>query len=694
MTGFLPLARHASIVLRVLLGLGPVSVLWAGPERRETHERWYRLHHVSPDVARWFMPGELGFEPGAAPPEPGPRAYLTRTFYGVDNVDGGEWARRNGLGSGLRFSHNLSGIFRPELFDARPELFALINGERSRPRPTRINWNPELGTSESADFAAEAANNYFDANPGELSFSVGINDALRYGDSDATRRWVYPPQYFRNMPVYSDLVFNFTNEVAARVAKKHPDKLIGALAYYWTEHEPSFQLHPQVVPFLTADRSLLFDPAFAREEAELQKKWALSGAKRLGLYDYIYGYGFLVPRIHTATLSRHLRDARRIGFTDYFAELNSNWGLDGPQPWLVAQLLQDPERSPRVLLDEYYRRFFRGAARPMRAFYRDCERIWTGQGGPAYWLKHYRNDSQAALFPEAERRRLRSHLDRATLAAAGDERAAARVKLVSDAFRVTERYVEFAEAREALGRAVLAVTAEGVSHDASARERLSLAREKDRVARAVFLATLAEVREAQPYAFCPAIPKDFARSDWGPSADWLLSGGRPPQGRELLRDAGWSGEVKSDLRMAGLLYEPGLTEGWQARTEPWEGLVAELRETGGGARVLRLENNKTSAFEQGVVCPPSGSGIATWEFSGHISPTNQVLFRVLWYDAEHQPCGETTVQIPAGDWTSSKPVIPLNPPGDALFLGFSLNLLHQQKGDWLELRNISLTWRD
>jgi hypothetical protein len=675
-----------------LAGLFAVGTLAANPARRENHERWHRLHPapVAPELARWFLPGELGYEPGAEPPPAGPRAFLTRCLYGVDNLDGGEWARRNGLGPGLRFSHNLAGIFRPELFDAHPEFFALINGERARPRPTRVNWNPELGTAESAAFAAQAANAYFDANPEALSFSVGINDALRYGDSEATRRRVYPPRYFRNMPVYSDLVFNFTNAVAAEVAVKHPDKLIGALAYYWTEQVPGFPLHPQVVPYLTADRSQLYDRAFRREESALQHAWAQKGTHRLGLYDYIYGYGFLVPRIHTTTLARHLRDARRTGFTDYFAELVANWGLDGPQPWLVAQLLQDPEQSPRVLLAEYYRRFFRGAAAPMRAFYEKCEALWAGQGGPVYWLKHYRNDSQAALFPPGARRRLRAHLDAAARAAASDSQVAARVALVSAAFSVSERYVEFNEAREALGRAVLAAG----GGDATARARLGPLREADRAARSAFLETVPAVRVAQPYAMAPTIPVDFARADWGPSADWLLAGGKLEAGRELLADAGWRGVKKPDLRLAGLLYEPGLTQPWVARTEPWEGLVAELRGDGTEPRTLHLENNKTSAFEQGLVCPPTGSGTASWEISGRISPTSQVLFRVLWYDAYQAPCGETTVQIPAGEWKGVAPVIPLVPPANAFFLGFSLNLLHQQRGDWLQVRNVALTWRD
>jgi len=44
-------------------------------------------------------------------------------------------------------------------------------------------------------------------------------------------------------------------------------------------------------------------------------------------------------------VERFFREARAAGFTDYYAEVYPNWGLDGPQPWLVAQLLQDPAQD-------------------------------------------------------------------------------------------------------------------------------------------------------------------------------------------------------------------------------------------------------------------------------------------------------------------------------------------------------------
>jgi hypothetical protein len=275
---------------------------------------------------------------------------------------------------------------------------------------------------------------------------------------------------------------------------------LGCLAYYWCEQVPDFPIHPRIMPYLCADRSQGYDPAFWKEEMELQERWGrcahsggfaasvatdvasvgqsdggreaasvasdarLGGAlgahsggsaasvasdARLGIYDYLYGYGFLIPRVHTRLLAQHLKHARESGFTDYFAEASPNWGLDGPQMWMVAQLLAHPELDAQALMDEYYARYFIEAAAPMRRFYERCEELWMAQPPPAKWLKYYRNESQARLFPSAECRKLWAMLEEAK-AAARQEKVRRRVDLVSDAFGVTERFVDYEEAKRAL----------------------------------------------------------------------------------------------------------------------------------------------------------------------------------------------------------------------------------------------------
>src|SRR5204863_7920950 len=48
-----------------------------------------------------------------------------------------------------------------------------------------------------------------------------------------------------------------------------------------------------------------------------------------------------------------------------------------------------------------------------RKFFERCEELWLQQPGPAYWLKHFRNESQAVIVPSSDCRVLRKLLNEA-----------------------------------------------------------------------------------------------------------------------------------------------------------------------------------------------------------------------------------------------------------------------------------------
>lgn len=96
-----------------------------------------------------------------------------------------------------------------------------------------------------AAHAATAARNAFAANPSLASLALGVNDALRFGESPGPLAAVLPQRWFRGRPDYTNLVFGFMNRVAADAARTHPDKLLGALAYYRAENTPDFPAHPK-----------------------------------------------------------------------------------------------------------------------------------------------------------------------------------------------------------------------------------------------------------------------------------------------------------------------------------------------------------------------------------------------------------------------------------------------------------------
>ncbi len=506
--------------------------------------------------------------------------FQTRAFSGLNTSEEQDWGRRNGLTKPLAFSHNLGAIFPPSLFAEHPEFFPLADGKRLEPPKGSYFWNPDIARPDVAKYAAEAAGKYFEKNPDEVSFPLGVNDALIWGESPELLALATPTKWFRDRPDYSNVVFTFMNRVAEQLEHTHPQKYLGALAYYWAENTPAFPLHPQVVPFLTADRGQGYDAAFKEEEFSLQRRWGGRGRyslsvnryssgsagltnnkqpitnnraegaaalRRLGMYDYLYGVGFLIPRIHTKLLAENLRHARSVGFTDYFAEVNPNWGLDGPMPWLTAQLLQDPEQSEAALLDEYYRRYFKEAAAPMRRFFERCEEQWMNQPGPPYWLKHYRNESQAIIFPAAVCRELRALLEEARQRA-GSGKVRQRVELTSVAFGVTERFVAFKAAKDQVTRTALQA-ALAPEIEASLVTYLSARRE--------FIHYTSEVRRTAPLALHPFGWDDYLHNDPMPLA--LLALGRASTASTRV-----IGSSLPVIRDSKLLSEPLVAALWPA----------------------------------------------------------------------------------------------------------------------------------
>jgi hypothetical protein len=643
------------------------------------------------ETARWFMPGPLGHEPGRRPPPPGDAAYLTRAMSGVSHLDRGLWARRNGLTPSMRFIHNLRRVFPPEAWAVHPEFLPEIGGRREVPDPNLGYWNPDLGNPAFAEWAAARAAEHFAANPAARSFALGTNDGVVFGESADTRRWVFPPRYFRRQPDYSDLVFGFMNRVAERIAGDWPDRHLGALAYLWAENIPSFPVHPQVLPYLTADRSQGYDAAFREEEQALQRAWGRAGPRRLGIYDYVYGKGFLVPHYHPTLLAENLRHARAAGFTDYYGATHANWGLDGPQPWLVAQLLQDPAQDATALLDEYFRRYFRAAGPAMRLFFARCERVWLEQSGPPYWLKHYRDETQLDLYPAPVRAELRAHLAAAALAAeqARDRLAAARVEWVAAAWGLSERLAAMHEARTALVTAVLRrgpaeAVARGAEDFAQARAEAG-----------VYDAWL---RRERPGAIGPASElADFLRHDPRPLAAAYLAdaGGRATApGAERLHGPGWKGVRQPALVIAGLTYAPERPPGWAGSTLPWQDWTETWTETPAGP-VLRLEHQKQTSLYQWVQVKAGEPLRVRLEARGNFSPTARLELRLTWLTAG-EPGAETTesLRLPPGEWPDWVALAgDWTVPPDTVWLRVLVAVANQQDGDWVELRGISVRER-
>lgn len=398
---------HASLQLptdRTEYAVFPTHVSIVGETPQATLTGIYRFLETHAGV-RWYAPGKFGEEAPALPRLTLPRkhghwqpSFRSRSYYSTDK-NFRQWARYAGESSHLNVGHNLHRIFTPALYALHPEYWAQIDDERKPPgRNAQANQldytNPAI-----ADLTTQAAQKAFDDSATRLSYSLGISDTINFGNDAATIEAISPQRYYHGHPVFSDLVFTFTNAVARQIAVSHPDRFLTLLAYMWAEQLPQFKLEPNQIAYLCLDRSQWYDPERRRMDMELTRGWQHSGVRELGSWEYYLSSGFFIPRIHHQITADSLKFAHDAGTRSLFFESGSVPGFDDAKMWLATRLALDIDADAQALLRDFYHGYYGAAGATMQELAEYCEKIWMEQEGHSYWLKYFYNINQAALFP-------------------------------------------------------------------------------------------------------------------------------------------------------------------------------------------------------------------------------------------------------------------------------------------------------
>jgi len=671
---------------------------------------------------RWYVPGPMG---EVVPRREGwtlremdvtcSPAYRSREIYELNSPEGKGWAQRNGLRGRLDYSHALNHIFLPATLAEHAEWAPVLRGQRYLPTSVAdYHWQPNLALPEVAAFAAQVAITTFDREPGRASVSLAINDTMRFDQGEATRALVEPLRYFRGMPDYSPLVFTFMNRAAEAVAATGAGRYLGCLAYFWCEAPPPFSVHPNVVPYVTTDRSQYYDAAYRAADFELMSKWGASGVKAFGLWEYGEGANFMVPRVPVAALSEGLREGWRRGARGYFVEVGPQWGFDAFKVWLLARLLWEPELSPVELADDFYPGFFGQAAAPMRRFFEQCEAQWMAQAGPPHWLKFYQQEDQALLFPAAVRQELRALIAAAEAAVHANVVVAARVALTSRAFAVTEAYARFDEVRRKL-----AALNEDQVLQAPTSELIGQLRREE----AGFRARFAAANLGELPAMTPVALETFLRND--PVPRLLTMAGRHDRAaaRRLLSAAGvgevapWSslaaalaeGEVNaaknlvinpffSDRADQGaapeFLYPLSgvLPAAWAVRAMSTENGRVRRVQNGPTARALRIEGGWDTQVFQWLPAAPGQLYVASAQLRGNSGPGNDAGLFLAFLTKEQVPTGLHRMQSLPKGLTSvwREHTLADVAPANAAWVGVGVGASRQVADDWLEAATVEL----
>ncbi len=669
--------------------------------------------------ARWYWAGDLGLEligpthakfpEGRWQEEP---AYVMRSFYPLN----GDFGRRNRLVRHFQFNHALAKVFTPALYETEPEVFSEVYGRRRAPKGHHgYDPQPDFTEPRAVELAAEAALAAFEKNPEARSFSLSINDNALFDDSEATRRLVEPVEYFRGKPNYTDLVFGFMNTVAERVFEEGgawttpsgEPRYLTALAYYWTEQSPSFQIHPRVMPVLTSDRAQWHDPEYREADKALIQRWADSGAERIATWDYYFGAPYIYPRQFNEWIAQSLPFMSENGVSVFYSQLPSFWGLDGCKAWLAAELLWNPKQDAAVLLNEYYTNFFGAAAEPMRRFYEGAEAHRNANEGKAEWIKFYEDEFGIELFGAEILSELRRSIDSAQALVSDDARRLARVEVVSEAFSLTEAFaLQHATSVRLVANALDVLSAERDGDTERLSEQLS-----DFLNARTAFDELSQVLVEDPMHARLKAFVNYGKLD--PVAFGLAAmaqaGELMPEGElsEYLDVAEiaqlWAaddGAFRSMLKNVDLQHEasepkprnflgPALPKvpGWHFDFRPAEHLAVGAVNAGSGIRVTGAD--VFSIFRDLPVISGQRYLLAA-SMAYRISPDNRSQVWLSWSDREGRSLGrEILFRCPTGDSAGVRRIVlPTRAPDQAYTLRVRFHISRQYEGDFLELQQV------
>lgn len=399
---------------------------------------------------RWFWPGELGEDfprsdrIAVAPIErrfhPQIRARAGVFHYSSLGAKGygrsHDWALRQRLqldslemGGGGAF-----GDWWERYHEQHPDLFALQpDGTRSGfPNPHNAKLcmsNPKVWELWLRDVDAALAKN-----PNLELFNASPNDGYASGHCvcERCRAWDHvdgEPRLFHwnghneTRPALSDRDVTFANKVGELLKQKYPDKNYRVLMMSYGHSRPvPIQARPadNVVMSIVANffgRTGLVDRSSTRGDTFRQQFEGLAKVVPSMLWrpntGSPAGWQQGLPDLAVQQTIRDLKDVAAAHCEGTFVDsVWEHWATQGPQYYMMAQLVWNPQVDAQAVLDDYYQREFGPAATPVREYYETLEKermkftAVDGETGvfsfPKLYTAELLRDSQARLDRAAE----------------------------------------------------------------------------------------------------------------------------------------------------------------------------------------------------------------------------------------------------------------------------------------------------
>ncbi len=349
------------------------------------------------------------------------------------------WLKRNRCyRPSLNDGHNLTRTLeRLATYEDRPDLYALIQGERKRTQVCTSN-------SEAVELITQSANDYLDQHPDLECYSLCPDDNWDFCECENCRALDSGHMDRGGLPSISDRYQIFLNQVLAGIEERHPNTLISTYAYNPNHTDPPQQtpVHPNTAVFATTNNFCSAHGAgnphcdSRNDFTSLLKEWrALTEHLYIFEYDpepYCGGLPWPMRKAHSTSIPIY----RDIGVKGMTVLGQNSWAAYFPSYYVAAQLLWDSASDPEEVYQDMLDRFFGEAAEPMRAHYDALESSFLTFEERAVWgMEDYPEYFSADSVREAKKA-----LERAK-AIPVSEAVRTRIEMSDQSFQMFESYL-------------------------------------------------------------------------------------------------------------------------------------------------------------------------------------------------------------------------------------------------------------
>ncbi len=397
----------------------------------------------------WYVPGDVG--------EVIPRRHTVSVPVDLDHSEYsksvqreywgyGEWALKNkGLASVGSWRHAWKNMIPKELFEEKPELWALFRGSRNR-RSQLCTTNPE-----TIEIAANSLLQWMGPESrrhNDLVFECGPSDGGGLCQCDECSK-LHTEGYIehsRGWPCYTDNILQFANDLAEITSKVHPDKLLGFYVYSEYSRPPLKvkEMHPNVMPMIAPIRRCRLhgvgNPICEMNMVHLEeiRAWAAMTDK-LGFYNYNFNLADVVLPWSKIDFYRHQQKLLReldLDMVAFTTECINAWSLYGPHQYLSTRYMWNTEIDIDAEMEKFYTGFYAEAAAPMRAYWTALDERYANTDthvGSLYGAHH--------IWTEDFLARCRNWMDEGRRRARSD-RVKEAVEMTAAGVRVAELYMD------------------------------------------------------------------------------------------------------------------------------------------------------------------------------------------------------------------------------------------------------------